>query len=247
MQVSRLDPDTLRALWTVPIADASALDNATQIAGNAAMVWVSSGHEIEQLDAQSGARLRSVNLTLRTSSTQIYLTLDPNGQVLYVAYGDGGGSPQPLQKRDARTGEFSSLAPTDNPTAAGGFTAPQLVATDAGVWVLVQGEHARGQLTASLFRASDLKQVATLHGTEGAPFGGALALGGHTLWTANADLVACSDARTGRLIHYWGPLGSDPSVKTYADSIAADATSVAVSIRGTLGIFSAHDLCPQEK
>ena len=238
MQVSRLDPDTLRALWTTPLADATAIDDASQIAGNTNGVWVTSGHDIEQFDAQSGARVHSVNLTLPTSSTQIYLTLDPSGHVLYVAYGDDSGATQPLQKRDARTGEFSRLAPTGNETAAGGFTAPQLAATAGGVWVTGQTPASRGKTVASFYRTNGLGRAATLTagGDTGRP-GLTIAVAGATLWNWNSTFIACADASSGHA------LSSNRLDNVTADSLAADATSVAVSIDGTLGIFAPHDLC----
>jgi len=240
--LERLDPDTLVPRWTTPFVVPSTTRDPEVVGGSDA-VWISVGHDIKQLDARSGRVLRSVNLTLADSPASAFLAVDPTGEILYVAYGADDGTTQPLQRRDAHTGQLAT-DPTINETAAGGFVAPQIEATGAGAWVMVQTPESRGESVASLFRASDLKRIAS---TEGTAIAGNLAFGGHTLWTANANLVACSDARTGQLIQYWGPLGSDPSVKIYADAIAADATRVAVSIDGTLGIFDADNLCRPEK
>ena len=230
--VERLDPDTLTLQWTAPFVIPSTTRDPEAVGGPDA-VWVSVGHDIKQLDPRSGRVLRSVNLTPADSKANAFLAIDPTGRFLYVAYGADDGTPQPLERRDARTGQLATPGPAINETAAGGFVAPQIVATDAGAWVMVQTPEVPGQLVASLYRAGDLERIATLHGTEGTPFSGNLAFGGQILWTANADFVACSDARTGRLTHDWGPLGADATVKIYADAIAADATSVAVNIDGT--------------
>lgn len=238
--LQRLDPDTLRPLWTVPFTGENGPGDPSVAAGPTA-VWVSFGNRLEELDGQSGRLLRSLAASMTDPNIGASIALDPTGRILWVGYGDGGGGTEPIETRDARTGARLVF----NPQGAGSLGAPLLAATEAGAWVTYRSGMNGG---ASFFRAGDLKHVADLvvGGVPSFTGGVVVAPVGGTLWAGTFGFLACADSRTGQSLRTLRSSTSDaPYPNVFA--IAADSTNVAVSINGTLGIFRPHDLCPNAK
>ena len=233
-QLQRLDPETLRPVWTIPLIDGGGPLGPT-VAGGPDTVWVSLGHRLQQLDGQSGRVIRSLASSATDSNVGASIALDPTGATLYVAYGDGGGGQEAIETRDAHTGTRLQF----NAAGASALGGPLVFPTGAGAWIAFRGGMNGG---ASFYRASDVKRSAELilNGTSGFSGGVTLAPAGDTLWVGNDEFVACADARTGRGLNEVKRDASNINIF----SIAADSTSVAVTVNGTLGIFKPHDLCP---
>jgi hypothetical protein len=236
-QIQRLDPDTLRPIWTVPISGSTG-DGPGFTAGSG-VVWVSTGNRLEQLDAQSGTVRESRALSVDNLDTS--LALDPTGRLLYVVYGDTGGGTEPIEVRDASSGARLEF----NPRGAASVGATDAVATTGGVWVSYRtGMNG----AASFFRARDLGQsaVVTVAGMSSFGMGVGLSVFGSTLWVANVQFLACADAATGQAFAEPGQSGSN-SLNLYAGPVAVDVRNAFVVIDGVLGVFSPHGLCPETK
>lgn len=237
-ELQRVDPDTLDVKWTVSLGGADNVSSQQAVAGGPDFVWDSAGRHLEQRDARTGHVQRTIPLSVAKDDVDATLALSPDLRTLYVAYGDFGGGTEPIETRDAATGRRLAY----RASGVGSIGLPRPTATSTGVWL----SYATGmQGAATFFRAPDLRPAAALTIGNQTSFGMGvdLAVSGSTLWASNFDFVACADARTGRELNRIGPPDQEHNVN--AESIAADSTTVAVSVGGVVGIFPTHALCPQ--
>ena len=233
-QLRRIDPDTLRVLWTVSLGGSDAVSTDHAVAGGSDWVWVSANGHLEQRDARTGRVLRTISRPLR-DNYDATIALSPDLHTLYVAYGDfvRGGS-EPIETRDAATGARLAYR-AQSVTSVG---PPTLYPTAAGVWVAFRNGTTGG---AWFLRAKDLLSttgVLVIDGKNSFEQGVDLAFSGSTLWARNPNFgIACANAR-------WGTQIGTPDPAPATTTIAADESTVVVTVNGAVGIFVPDDLCP---